>query len=123
MSRTYDKQHATTVVLTADVEAQRLVSFGGGYPSGAAGAGGLTDAQGVAEYAGKTGEAISVVTGYSALVVAGGAIDAGAFVKPGTDGKVVAGTIADHCGRAVEAAGGDGAVIEVIVLPHVHPAA
>ncbi len=123
MGRTYDKQHASTVVLTADVEAQRLVSFGGGYPSGAAGAGGLTDAQGVAEFAGLTGDAISVVTGYSALVTAGGAIDAGAFVKPGASGKVVAGTITDHCGRAVDAASGDGVVIEVILLPHVHPAA
>lgn len=123
MGRTYDKQHATTVVLTAAVEAKRLVSFGGGYPVGTAGAGGLTDAQGVAESDGAIGDAISVITGYSAIVVAGGAIAKGAFVKPGSNGKVVAGTITDHCGRAIDAAAGDGVEIEVILRPHVHPAA
>lgn len=123
MGRTYDKQHATTVVLTADIEAKRLVSFAGGYPSGAANAGGSIDAQGVAEFGGKAGDAISVITGYSAIVTAGGEIAKGGFVKPGATGKVVAGTLADHCGRAVDAASGDGVEIEVILLPHVHPAA
>ncbi len=121
MGRTYDKQHSTTVVLTAAVEAKRLVSFAGGYPVGTAGAGGATDAQGVAEYGGAIGDAISVITGYSAVVVAGGEIAAGAFVKPGASGKVVAGSMTDHCGRAVNAASGDGVEIEVILLPHVHP--
>lgn len=119
--RQFDKQHAVTVVLAATVVSCRFISFGGGYASGAAGAGGLTDCQGVSEVAGEADTAISVVTGYSYLVEAGGAITAGAFVKPGTDGKAVAGTIADNCGRAVSAAGADGDLIEVILQPHIHP--
>jgi len=119
--RQFDKQHSATVVLTAAVAAHRLISFAGGYAVGTAGAGGATDAQGVSETAGEIGDAISVVTGYSYLVEAGGEIAAGAFVKPGTDGKAVAGSITDNCGRAVAAAGGDGVLIEVILQPHVHP--
>lgn len=121
--RQYDKQHATTVVLTGAVAAHRFVSFAGAPAVGTAGAGGATDAQGVSETAGAIGDAVSVVTGYSYLVEAGDAITAGAFVKPGTDGKAVAGTIADNCGRALSAAGGDGDLVEVVLQPHVHPAA
>ncbi len=121
--RQFDKQHAATVVLTAAVVPHRFVSFGGGYAVGTAGAGGATDAQGVSESAGEIGDAISVVTGYSYLVEAGGEITARAFVKPGTNGKAVAGSITDNCGRAVAAAGGDGDLIEVILQPHVHPTA
>lgn len=119
--RQFDKQHAATVVLAAAVLPHRFISFGGGYAVGTAGAGGATDAQGVSETAGEAGEAISVVTGYSYLVEAGAAITAGAFVKPGTNGKAVAGTIADNCGRAVAAAGDDGDLVEVILQPHIHP--
>lgn len=119
--RQFDKQHAATVILTAAVLPHRLVSFAGAYAVGTAGAGGATDAQGVSESAGDIGEAISVVTGYSYLVEAGAAITAGAFIKPGTNGKAVAGSITDNCGRAVSAAGDDGDLIEVILQPHVHP--
>tara|TARA_R110002049_G_scaffold60182_4_gene162009 strand:- start:217 stop:585 length:369 start_codon:yes stop_codon:yes gene_type:complete len=119
--RQYDKQHAATVVLTAAVEPHRLISFGGGYAVGTAGAGGATDAQGVSETGGAIGEAISVVTDYSYLVVAGGEVAAGAFIKPGTDGKAVAGSITDNCGRALSAAAADGDLIEVVLQPHVHP--
>lgn len=121
MGRQYDKQHATTVVLTAAVEPHRLISFAGAYAVGTASAGGSTDAQGVSETAGASGEAIAVTTSYSALVEAGAAITKGAFVKPGTSGKAVTGSITDNCGRALAAAGAEGDLIEVALQPHVHP--
>lgn len=123
MGRQFDKQHAVTKVLIAAVEPHRLISFAGGYAAGAAGAGGATDAQGVSETGGAIGDAIAVVTGYSYTVEAGAAISANAFIKPGTDGKAVAGSITDNCGRALEAATADGDLIEVVLQPHVHPAA
>lgn len=117
----YDKQHAITVVATAALVARRFISFGGAYASGAAGAGGATDSCGVSESDAATGEALSVITGYSAVVEAGGAIAAGAFVKPGASGKAVTGSITDNCGRALEAAGGDGELLEVVLQNHIHP--
>jgi uncharacterized protein DUF2190 len=117
----YDKLHSITVVAVAALVANRFISFGGDFASGAAGAGGATDSCGVSESDAAIGEAVSVVTSYSAIVEAGGAIAAGAFVKPGTSGKAVTGSITDNCGRATEAAGGAGELLEVILQNHVHP--
>lgn len=117
----YDKQHATTIVAAAALAANRLVSFAGDYAVGTAGAGGSTDACGVSESSAAIGEALSVITGYSAVVTAGAAIAAGAFVKPGTSGKAITGSITDNCGRALEAAGADGDLIEVVLQNHIHP--
>jgi len=121
MGKQYDKQHSTTVLATAALLANRLVGFGGDYASGAAGAGGATDACGVSESSAAIGEAVSVITGYSAVVTAGAAISAGAFIKPGTSGKAVTGSITDNCGRALEAAGADGDLLEVRLQNHIHP--
>lgn len=124
MGRTYDKQHATTVVLTEDTEAKRLVCFNGCYPPGETDIpASLNDVCGVSEYGGMAGQAISVITGYSAVVTAGGEIAAGRFVKPDANGKVVEGSLEEHCGRALDAASGDGDEIEILLLPHVHPEA
>lgn len=123
MGRQYDKQHAITMVAIAAVAANRFISYAGGYAVGTAGAGGATDACGVSEHAAEIGDAFSVVTGYSYTVEAGAAITAGAFVKPGTDGKAAVGSITDHCGRALETAAGDGSLIEVRLLHHIHPTA
>lgn len=123
MGRQYDKQHATTIIATAALLPNRFIGFGGAYAVGTAGAGGLTDAAGVSETAAAVGDALSVVTGYSYTVVAGGPITKGAFIKPGTDGKAVAGSITDNCGRALEAAAADGDLIEVRLQPHIHPTA
>jgi hypothetical protein len=121
MGKQYDKQHATTVVATAVLAPNRLVSFAGDYAVGTAGAGGSTDACGVSESSAAIGDALSVITGYSAVVTAGAAISAGAFIKPGTSGKAVTGSITDNCGRALEAAGADGDLIEVKLQNHIHP--
>ena len=115
--RQYDKTHAVTVVATADVAAHRFIAYDGGYPSVA---GAAKDAQGVTEHAASVGEAVSVITGYSALVQAEGAIAFGALVKVGTGGQATTGAANDHCGRALGAATQAGQLIEVQLYKHVH---
>ena len=68
MGRQYDKQHATTLVATAALAANRFAAYDGAYAVGTAGPGGADDALGVTEHAAEIGEAVSVVTGFSALV-------------------------------------------------------
>lgn len=115
--RQFDKQHAVTLVAIAAVAAYRFVAYDGGYPTAA---GAAKDVQGVTENAAEPGEAVSVVTSYSYLVEAGEAIAFGALVKPDLVGKAVAGTAADHCGRALGAATQAGQLIEVQLYKHVH---
>lgn len=117
----HDKRHATTVVATAALAAHRFIAYAGTHASATAGGG--ADSQGVSETAAAIGEAIPVVTGYTYLVEASAAIAKHAFVKPAADGtgRAVAGTMADHCGRALAAATAAGQLIEVEILEHVHP--
>ncbi len=115
--RQYNKTHAITLVATAALAACRFAAYDGGYPSVA---GGAKDAQGVTETVAEVGDAVSVITGYSALVEAEAAIAFGVLVKVGTDGKAIAGTLADHCGRALGAATAAGQLIEVQLYKHVH---
>ena len=115
--RQYDKQHAVTVCATVDVAANRFIAYDGGY---ATSAGGAKDCQGASEYAAASGEALSVITGYSALVECEADIAFGDYVKPGTDGKAAVGAVDDHCGRAL-GAGADGRIIEVQIVKHQHP--
>ena len=115
--RQYNKTHAVTLVATAALAACRFCAYDGGYPSIA---GGAKDAQGVSETAAEVGEAVSVITHYSALVEAEAAIAFGVLVKVGTDGKAIAGTLADHCGRALGAATAAGQLIEVQLYKHTH---
>lgn len=121
MGKQFDKQHATTVVLSAAVEKARFVGFDGAH---ATSAGGLHDSQGVSEYGGALGEAISVVTGYTALVEAGAVLAKGDYLKPHADGsgRAIVGTVADRCGRAMAAAQ-IGQVVEVQIHTHIRPAA
>ncbi|SEQ84816.1 DUF2190 domain-containing protein [Giesbergeria anulus] len=115
--RQYDKRHAVTVVATAALAAHRWVAYDGGYPTPA---GGAKDAQGVTEHAAAVGEAVSAITGYSALVEVAEPIAFGALVKPDTIGKATVGTSADHAGRALGAATQVGQLIEVQLLRHSH---
>ncbi len=115
--RQFDKQHAVTVVAAAGVAAHRFAAYDGGYPSAA---GGAKDCQGIYETNAEPGDAVSVVTGYSYLVEAEAAIAFGALVKPGTDGKAITGSAADHCGRALGAATQGSQLIEVQLYKHVH---
>lgn len=121
MPRQFDKTHAVTVLATAAIAANRFVSYDGTHTA-AAPASGVKDAQGVSEEAAAVGEAVSVITGYSALVEASAAIAVGAYVKPAADGsgKAAAGALADHCGRALSAATAAGQLLEVQITEHVH---
>ena len=117
--RQFDKSDATTVVATATVEPHRFVAYDGAHASSA---GGARDAQGVSEYGGVAGEALSVVTEYSYLVEASEAISFGAYVKPAADGsgKAAVGAVNEHCGRALGAATAAGQLIEVQIVKHQH---
>ena len=115
----YDKQHAITLVATAEVQEARFVGYDGAH---ATSAGGLHDAQGVAEFPAAPGRALSIITGYSALVEAAEVLDFGDWVKPAADGsgRAAKGSATDHCGRALGAAAQAGQLLEVQVLDHVH---
>lgn len=115
--RQFDKQHAITLVATAALAAHRFVAYDGGYPTTA---GGAKAVQGVTETAAAVGDAVSVVTSYSYLVEAGGALDFGALVMPDATGRAVAGSQAEHCGRALGAATAEGQLVEVEILKYVH---
>lgn len=116
--RQYDKQHAITMVATTALAAHRFIAYDGGYPSAA---GGAKAVQGVSETSAQTGEALSVVTSYSYLVEAAAAIAFGQLVKPDASGKAVVGSLTEHCARALGAATQAGQLVEVQLLPHVHP--
>lgn len=115
MGRQFDKQHAITVIASADVQANRFAAYDGSYPDGTSGA---KMSCGVYETDAAAGDAVAVTTGFSQLVVAEGAIDRYAPVKPGTDGKATAGAEDDCCGRALAAAS-DGQLVEVQLFRHV----
>jgi len=123
MGRQYEKFHATTVVASAVVAANRFVSYAGGYANQATRVYDSADCLGVSEHAAAIGEAMSVITGFSALVEAGEAIGAGLPVTVGANGVAMLGTAAAHVGRTLEAAGGAGALVEVRLLPALHPTA
>ena len=114
--RQYDKQHAITMVATAELAAHRFIAYDGGYPSAA---GGAKAVQGIAETAAQVGDALSVVTSY--LVEAAAAIAFGQLVKPDAAGQAVVGSLTEHCARALGAATQAGQLVEVQLLPHVHP--
>ena len=116
--RQYDKQHAITVEATAELAAHRFIAYDGGYPSAA---GGAKAVQGIAETAAQVGDALSVVTSYSYLVEAAAAIAFGQLVKPDAAGQAVVGSLTEHCARALGAATQAGQLVEVQLLPHVHP--
>ena len=115
----HQKRFAVTVVATAKISANSVVSYGGKHADNT---GGLQDSQGISEHDAEIGDAVSVVTDYSYLVVAGSSIAFGQFVLPFSegDGSVVPGTKANHCGRALGTAVA-GQLVEVQILPHVSP--
>jgi hypothetical protein len=114
----YDKQHAITQVAPTAVQAARFIGYDGAHASSA---GGLHDVQGVSENPAPAGFALSVITGYSALVEAAEAIAPGDFVTVGDDGtgRAVKGSASDRCGRALGEAQA-GQWVEVQLLEHVH---
>lgn len=119
-SPTYDKTHASTVIAQTALVAGRFVGHDGGY---ATSAGGGHDCKGVSEYDVPAGEAVSLITGYSAIVRCAEPIAQWALVKPAADGtgRAAVGGAADRCGRALTASTAADQVVEVQLLPHAHP--
>jgi hypothetical protein len=115
----HQKRFAVTLVATAVLAASRIIAYDGGYASAA---GGVKDAQGVSESDAAIGDAVSVVTDYSYLVESSAAIAFGDYIKPAVDGtgRAAVGTLADHCGRALDAVAAAGQLVEVQIVKHVH---
>lgn len=116
----FDKRHSVTLIAMAVIASARFVGYDGQY---ATSAGGVRDVQGVSENAAEQDEALSVITGYSALVEASAPIAFGAYVMPAADGtgRAAVGSLANHCGRALGTATAAGQLVEVEIKPHVHP--
>lgn len=113
----FDKQHAITQVAQAALAPRRFVGYDG---SPATSAGGLHDAQGIAEHGAAVGEAVCVVTRYSYLVEVDGAVAFGDYLKPAADGsgRATVGSATAHCARALGAAAAAGQFVEAQILPH-----
>ena len=116
-SNSYVKTHAVSVIAAVAIPAERFVSYEGTL---AAGLGGNNDALGVSEYAANPGDALPLITHFSAGVEAGGNFARGDYVKPGANGVAVLGSQTDHCGRAL-AAGALGRIVEIQLLRHTRP--
>ncbi|WP_175716546.1 DUF2190 domain-containing protein [Burkholderia anthina] len=118
--RQYDKQHATTVVAIARIEANRFVGYDGAHATSAKG---VHDSQGISEYAADIGDATSVVTGYSYLVQlgTGATVALGDLLKPAANGSgtAILGDATEYCARAL-GAGVEGDLIEVEIGRHIH---
>lgn len=114
---THQKEDAVTVVLTSNVESNRLIGFDGSY---ATSAGNGHDVQGVSEYAGVIGDAIAVVTEYSYIVDVAEPIPLHAYVKPAADGsgRAAVGTATNNCGIAIAVSDTQ---IELAIQRHIHP--
>lgn len=101
-----------TLVAPSAVLAHRFVDWSGAVAD-------ANDASpGVSDYAAAEGDAYRVNVLGTAKVTAGGVIAAGGEVKVGADGKAVAtGGSGTTIARAITAAGADGDLIEVLLLP------
>jgi hypothetical protein len=115
--RQFDKTHGVTIVAQVAIADARFVAFDGGYPTNA---GGAKAVQGVAESNAAAGDALNLVTDYSALVETAGAIAFGTLVQSDATGRATPGTLVSHCGRALGAATAAGQLIEVQLLQHTH---
>lgn len=103
-----------TTTLSGTVAARRFVT-----PAGAQ-AGADANTLGVARTAGVSGDKIPVDVLGTAIVEAGAAISAGATLETDANGKAVTwATSGPKVGLALQAAGADGAMIEVLLIPNV----
>ncbi|MGE4406049.1 hypothetical protein [Pseudomonas sp.] len=82
-------------------------------------AGAAANTLGVAGFAADAiGDAIPVTALGTAVVETGGIINAGALIETDADGKAVAKAAGPSVARALDASGGAGEFIEVILLPN-----
>lgn len=109
------QEHAVqtlTVLAAGTITKNRFVTIGGVTATAAA------TAFGVAATSAASGEYFPVNTLGTSIVQAGGAISAGAAIEVGTGGKAVTKSSGVAVARAIEAASGDGVLIEVFLIPN-----
>jgi hypothetical protein len=113
MSHQFTSLLAITLALTGTVTANRFVK-----PAGAQ-SGADENAIGVARSSGVSGEKITADVLGTAIVEAGASITAGATVKADSSGRAITwATSGARLGVALEAAGGAGQFIEVMLIPN-----
>ena len=112
-------EHAR-ILRAPNVRAYRFIAFDGTHATGKSDA---KDSCGVSLNDSVDAGVVKLVTGYSAMVEAGGKVAFGEYVKPSSDGsgRAVQGSMHNHCGRALQDAARAGELIEVVILPHHHP--
>lgn len=99
-----------TVVATAAITTNTLVTIGGAVAAAAG------TALGVADTAAAIGQAVSVSVVGTALVTAGAAIAAGAAVEVGAAGSAVTRVTGVTVGRALSAAAAAGDLVEILLI-------
>lgn len=105
---------ALSIAAAVAITAQTFVDATGNVVAAAA------NSFGVARTDGAIGDLVPVDVLGSAVVTAGGAIAAGAYVEVGANGKAVTHAAGAVVGIALEAAAADGDDVEIYLLPN-HP--
>lgn len=103
---------ALSIAATATVVANRFVTVAG------AQAGAAANTLGVANYGVATGEIFPVSVMGTAMVEAGAVIALGAAIETDAAGKAVTKSAGPTVGRALQAASGDGKLIQVLLIPN-----
>ncbi|ACL71498.1 phage-related putative exported protein [Thioalkalivibrio sulfidiphilus HL-EbGr7] len=101
-----------SIAAAAALSPHRFVTAAGAVAS----AGG--NALGVTRSEADTGDMTPVDVLGTTRVTAGAAITAGAAVQVGSDGKAITLAAGEKVGRALEAAGADGDLIEIVLIPN-----
>jgi hypothetical protein len=101
-----------SVLATVAITAERFVTAAGA-PAAAGG-----NAIGASKSDAAVGELFPTIAVGTAIVVAGGAVAANAYVEVGADGKAVTQDTGPAVGVALSAATADGDRIEVLIIPN-----
>lgn len=106
-----------TAIAAAALAAERFITASGAYPTARQGAWGATTTSA------NTGEVVAVDVLGTTIATAGAAFAKDASLAIGTSGKAVAAEAGDVIvARALEAATGDGARVQVFLIPNATPA-
>ena len=106
-----------TVIAAGVLAAERFVTASGAYPTARAGALGVTHTSAAA-----AGTAVPVGVLGTEVITAGGIFAKDASLAVGTSGKALAAEAGDVVvGRAMSASTGDGARVEIFLIPNATP--
>lgn len=101
-----------TVAATTAITERRFVTASG------AQAGAAANTLGVAKYTASTNELLAVDVIGTAVVEAGAAFAAGAALETDADGRAITQSAGPTVARALQAASGAGAFVEVLLIPN-----